>query len=337
MKLPTPFAIAIFAAALPALAAPAPLVCPAPQVVDGNKCSVTVALGWIAAGQGIDSIFTIYVPPGVSGPVEFEITALSSSLGSAYNGYLGVMFSDPGDPGGMVLTLADVSAGGPDSLGEVNPGQLVQFVAKQVCWDPTCTANAPTGAVPNMFSMQFKLSSPNPGDIQMTPNPMLTIRFLSATGVTFEETENAVRANAPFSIIPGVSLGATPAGRYVYTGTAVNQPFDAISISNLNNPNPISGTLTVKDRHGNSVASAPIPSIPSGGAAGYLVIGQFPGDPLGLLPSSTVLPADSDGIFRGSLEVATTGEALGGMCIILAQEYYGNTMLNMLVYRSAVP
>jgi hypothetical protein len=337
MKLPLPFAMTVLAAALPALAAPAAPVCPAPQVVEGNKCTVTVALGWIAAGQGIDSIFSIYVPPGVSGPVEFEVTDIKSSLGSAYTGYLGVVFNAAGQTGGTPLTLADIVAGAPDSIGTVDRGQLVQFAATQVCWDPTCTADAPAGAVPNMFSMQMKMSSPNPGDIQITPNPMLTIRFLSASGVTFEETESAVRSNSPFSIIPGVSLGATPAGRYVYTGTAVNQPFDAISISNLNNPNPISGTLTVKDRNGDPVASAPIPSIPAGGAAGYLVIGRSPGDPLGLLPSNTVLPAAADGIFRGTLEVATTGQVLGGMCIVLAQEYYGNTMLNMFVYHSPVP
>jgi hypothetical protein len=334
MKLRTLHVIAVLAAALPALAAPA---CPAPQVVEGNNCTLTVALGWVAAGQGIDSIFTIYVPPGVSGPIDFEVTALSSSLGSAYSGYLGVVINTPGQTGGTPLTLADVVAGGPDSIGTVDPGLQVQFAATQVCWDPTCTATAPAGAVPNMFSMQMKIASPNPADIQMTPNPMLTIRFLSASGVTFEETESPVRSNSPFSIIPGVSLGATPAGRYVYTGTAVNQPFDAISISNLNNPNPISGTLTVKDKNGNPVASAPIPLIPSGGALGRLVIGRFPGDTLGLLPSTTVLPAAADGIFRGTLEVATTGQVLGGMCIVLAQEYYGNTMLNMFVYHSAVP
>jgi hypothetical protein len=188
-----------------------------------------------------------------------------------------------------------------------------------------------------MFSIQWKMSSPNASDIAITPGPMLTVRFLNDSKVTFEETENSVRSNAPFSIISGVSLGATPAGRYGYTGTAVNQPFDAISISNVNNPNPIRGTLTVKDKNGDPVAWAPIPSIPAGGAAGYLVLGRFPGDTLGLLPSSTVLPAAADGVFRGTLEVATTGQVPGGMCIVLAQEYYGNTMLNMSVFHSPVP
>jgi hypothetical protein len=170
----------------------------------------------------------------------------------------------------------------------------------------------------------------------MTPTPMLTVRFLNGTNVTFEQTENAIRPNAPFSIIPGASLGATPAGRYVYTGTAVNQPFEAISISNLNNPNPISGTLTIKEKDGTPVASAPIPSIPSGGAASYLVIGRFPGDTIGLLPSSTVLPGSPDGVFRGIVEVATTGQTPSGICIVLMQEYNGNTVLNMPVFRSPV-
>lgn len=79
-------------------------------------------------------------------------------------------------------------------------------------------------------------------------------------------------------------------------------------------------------RWNQSIASATIPQIPIGGAAGYLVIGRTPGDALGLLPSSTVLPAGSDGIFHGTLVVN-----MNGPNIVLAQEYNGSAMLNLLV------
>src|SRR5439155_17103212 len=126
-----------------------------------------------------------------------------------------------------------------------------------------------------------------------------------------------LRANAPYSIIPGVNLGADPAARYVTTGTAVNLPFDVVSISNLNNPNSISGTATIKDERGNIIATAQIAAIPPGGAAGYLVIGRNPGDPLGLFPSSLVLPAGLDGVFHGILEIGMTGLTANGRCIVL--------------------
>ncbi len=132
-------------------------------------------------------------------------------------------------------------------------------------------------------------------------------------------------------------MGATPDSRYVFNGPAVTQPFDAISISNLDNPNPISGTLWVKAPNGNIVASATIPSIPPGGAAGYLVIGRTPTDTLGLLPSTTVLPAGVDGQFHGTLEVHMTGQTPTGFCVVFALEYNGNSMLNMPVFGSPNP
>jgi len=188
-----------------------------------------------------------------------------------------------------------------------------------------------------MFSIQFSQSSPNSTDLSLTPSPMLTIQFLSGNRVTFEETESATQSNSPYSFIPGINLGATPEGRYVYTGAAVNQPFDAISVSNLNNPYPISGTLTIQDVNAKTIATAPVPAISPGGAAGYLVIGRSPGDSLGLLPSSTVLPAGSDGIFHGTLLVSMQGLTPGGACIVLAQEYNGDTMLNLPVLLSSAP
>jgi hypothetical protein len=105
----------------------------------------------------------------------------------------------------------------------------------------------------------------------------------------------------------------------------VKQPFDALSVTNPSTA-PISGTVTIEDSNANTIATAPIPAIPPGGAAGYLVIGRTPGDSLGLLPSSTVLPAASDGIFHETLVVT-----MDGPNITLAQEYNGNAMLNLLV------
>ncbi len=177
-----------------------------------------------------------------------------------------------------------------------------------------------------MFSMQFIELSPNPADLMLTPPPQMTVQFLNGNQVTFEETETAQVTGTKNSYIPGINIGATPAGRYVLSGTAYTQPFDAISVTNQSTTGPISGTVTLQDGNGNSVATATIPEIPVGGAAGYLVIGRTPGDSLGLLPSSTVLPAGSDGIFHGTLVVN-----MNGPNIVLAQEYNGNAMLNLLV------
>jgi len=267
--------------------------------------------------------------------VTFQVNALNSSLGSSYTGYFGVKISSlDGTQTEGPFTISDILAGGPDVL---SPGEMQQTFITQVCWDPTCTSPAPAGAIPNMFSIQILISTPNTGDINLN-DLQLTVRFLTADGrVNLETQETALRTNSPFSIIPGINLGATPAKRYVFTGTSVNLPYDGLSISNLNNPNSVSGTATLKDSSGSPVASAPIPAIPPGGAAGYLLIGRTPGDPLGLFPSSTVLPAGADNVFHGTLEIATVGQTPNGQLIVLLQEYHGNAMLNALVFHSQVP
>jgi len=326
------FAIIVLAAALPAPAAP---TCNARQVVSGNDCTLSVALGWGVAGLGTASIVNIYVPPNASGPVDIEVTGLSSNLGSTYTGYFGLMGNGLGQPGSAILTLSDLMAGGAYPIGSVSPGQLISFQITQVCWDPTCTTAAPPGAVPNMFSMQLSLSSPTAADIN--PNSVqLTGQFLNGSQVTFEEQEPALYTNSIFSIIPGINLGATPATRYVYNGTALTLPYDVLSVSSFNNPNPITGNATLLDSNGNIVATAAIPAIPPNGAAGFLDIGRFPGDPLGLFPSSTVLPAGSDGIFHGSLVVGMSGQIATGITIVLSQEFNGNALLNLYVFHSPV-
>ncbi|HEX5431741.1 MAG TPA: hypothetical protein VFW83_07230 [Bryobacteraceae bacterium] len=164
-----------------------------------------------------------------------------------------------------------------------------------------------------------------------------TVTFLNGNRVTFQTRESAFRGNALFNIIPGINLGATPASRYVQDGAAWTMPFDAISVSNLNNTNSITGTVTLQDSDGHAVATASIPSIPPGGAAGYLLIGRAPGDSLGLFPSSTTLPAGDDGIFHRILVVGLTGLTPTGQSFVLAQEYNGNSMLNLPVFGSPVP
>jgi hypothetical protein len=332
MKLRPLLVFTVFAAALPALAA-----CPPPYGTVGTNCTFTSALGWLTAGQGTATIVTIYVPPRATGPIDFEVTALSSSLGTSYTGYLGFMVSSVGQPGGKVVTLSDIVASGPNSIGKVHPGQLIQFQITQVCWDQTCTQAAPTNAVPSMFGLQFVMSSPVSGDLDVTPTPRAIIQFLSGSRVTFETQVAAQASNSLYSIIPGISIGATPAGRYVLTGSAFNLPFDAVSISNVNNSNPITGTATLQDMNGNAVATSTIPAIPPGGSAGFLVIGRTPGDPAGLFPSSTVLPATPDGIFHGTLILGMTGLSATGFNIVAAQEYNGNAMLNLPIFHSPVP
>jgi hypothetical protein len=324
--------ITALAAGLPALAAPN---CNAPQVVQGNNCTLTASLGWVIAGLGTDSVYTEYVPPNASGPVTFQITGVNSSLGSTYTGYFGLKFGSlDGTQNYGPFTLSEIVALGPDIR---SPGEINQTLITQVCWDPTCTSAAPAGAMPNMFSLQLLISTPITTDINLN-DVQLTVRFLTADGrVNLETQETALRTNSAYSIIPGINLGATPEARYVFTGSAVNLPYDGISISNLNNPNSVTGVATLKDSGGAPIATTPIPAIPPGGAAGYLVMGRTPGDPLGLFPSSTVLPAGPDGVFHGTLEIATFGQTVNGQLIVLLQEYNGNAMLNAFVFHSPVP
>lgn len=327
------FALGVLATALPALAAP---TCNAGQTVVGNNCVFTLALGWITAGNGTDAIFGVYAPPNITGPLEIEITGLSSSLGDAYKGYLGFAGNAVGGTQIEQYTLADLVAGTQASIGVVGPGSGFQFQITKVCWDPTCTSPAPAGAVPNMLSMQLTMASPATTDLN-TNDIQLTVRFLNGTQVSFEEQEFGLHTNSQYDIIPGISMGATPASRYVYNNGALTQPFEVVSISNFANPNSIGGVVTLKDFDGNMIASKPLPSIGPNAAAGFLVIGK-PGDSTAsLFPSDTVLPAGADGNFHGVLEIQTAGQVATGIVTVLAQEFNGNTMLNMPVFHSPVP
>jgi hypothetical protein len=177
--------------------------------------------------------------------------------------------------------------------------------------------------------MQITMLSPSVPDLNVTPNPQLTIQFLNGNQVTVEETSNArPTPGRNISLIPGISLGATPDVRYLPNGTGgFTQPFDEFSVTNESGNGPITGSVTIEDSNGSPLVTASIQPIPAGGAAGFLLIGRTPGDALGLLPSTTVLPAGPDGLFHGILVVTMSGSN-----IVTAQELYGNAFLNLLVF-----
>jgi hypothetical protein len=315
MKTQALITMTLLAAALPALAVPS---CPAPQVPLDVNCTLTTTLGWAIAGQGTSTIITAYLPPSASGPVFLNLKGLYSNLGNSYTGFLGLATNTPGQAGVNVLTV-DNSI--PVTL---LPGQMYQTQVTQICWDPTCKAPAPAGAVGNMVSVQEILSSTVPADINLA-SVQLTAQFVSGNQVTFQQTEMSQQPGPNVSYIPGVNIGSTPAGRYVYNGSAVTQPYVVLSVTNASS-SPISGTVTLVDRKGNFVGTANVPTIPVNGAVGYLVVSRNLDDPLGLLNAGIVLPAGSDSIFHGTLIVNMSGPN-----VTLSQEFNGSSMLNLPV------
>lgn len=307
--------VAAMAVALPAMAEP---VCPAPQVPLDVNCTLTLTLGWGIAGLGTSTIITAYLPPSASAPVFLDFKALRSNLGNNYTGYIGVRASTPGQPGVTVLTPENA----PHTV--LAPGKTFQMQITEVCWDPSCRATAPAGAVGNMVSIQEMISSTTPADINLA-SVQLTVQFISGSQVTFQQVESAQLPGPNVSYIPGINIGSTPAGRYILNGTAVTQPYVTLSVTNAGSA-PITGTVTLFDRNNAFVTTAAIPTIPVNGAAGYLVVGRSQDDPLALFPYSIVLPGGSDSIFRGTLVVNMTGPN-----ITLAQEFNGSSMLNLLV------
>ncbi len=321
MKLQISSALFILAATMPAFAA---LNCGTYQVV-GTQCATNIILGWGTAGVGTDSLITFFVPPTVSAPVTFQFTQLNSSAGASYAGFFGAYGAFLGSaPKVQTVATAQPFTGGPGTGGILH--------ITNVCFDPTCTAAPPAGIVPDMFSAQFQVLASSAADLNMLVPPLLTIRFLDGNGiVTNEEQETALGANptATEFVIDGVAEGATAADRYVYSGSAVTEPFVAFSITNPSPTQSITGRLILYGVDGSIVASTTLSaSIPPLGAAGYLLIGRFPGDTLGLFPSTTVLPDPTNiGVSFGALGAAFTAPA-----IFLAQQYNGNAMLNMVVF-----
>jgi len=200
MKLGGVLAITVFAAALTAFAAP---TCPAPQVAQGSNCTLSVTLGWAAAGLGTQSILQFYVSPTASGPVTWTLTAINSSLGSTYTGFMGITVQGFSPGPGIPITVASAT---PDVL---NPGGYDVIRVAQVCWDSTCTAPAPSGPVANMFSAQLLISAPNPADVTAAVTT-LTIQFLNGNQVTFEEAETPNSPGRMFPTFLASALAALP-------------------------------------------------------------------------------------------------------------------------------
>jgi hypothetical protein len=158
-------------------------------------------------------ILNLYVPPTASGPVTWTVTALNSTLGGAYTGFMGITVQGFSPGPGIPVTVASLT---PDVL---NPGQADVIRIAQICWDSTCTAGAPAGVVANMFSAQLVLSAANPADVTAA-STHLTIQFLNGSQVTFEEAETAQLPGPNVSYVPGVTIAGTAAARYVYNGAA---------------------------------------------------------------------------------------------------------------------
>jgi hypothetical protein len=311
----------LFAAALPAFAAPS---CGTYAVV-GSQCARTVYLGWGIAGLSTQSWINVYAPPTVSAPVTFQMTQLNSSLGTSYTGFFGVRTNM--NSSGAVLT----TAASPISF-MAQPGQGAYWIVGATCFNAGCTAAAPaafTGPyLSNMFSMQMQILGSSAADLALVQLPLLTAKFLDSSGnVTLVEQEVAVEFPVSTAGINSLNEAGTAALRYVLSGSSYVDAFVAFSVTNPSATQSLTGTLNLVDFNNNVIATSPIPSIPPLGASGYLLIGRSPGDTLGLFPSSTILsPTGPEGVFHGTLRVNFSSPA-----IFLAQEFDGISMLNIVI------
>jgi hypothetical protein len=289
-------------------------------------CARTVFLGWGAAGLGTQSTITLLTSPSASGPVSYAITKLNSSKGTSYTGFFGVIASVNGGAQ-ATFTAATFTAS------TIPAGAGGQITVLKTCFDATCTLPPPAAFTGpylfNMFSVMMTITGASGADLDLTPLPLLTIQFLDSNGlVTFQEQEQAVDVTA-IKTTSGATLdeGATPAGRYLYTGAAVNLPFTSFSVTNPSTTASVTASIAISDATGNVVKTVPLPALPPLSAAGYLLIGRDPADLIGLLPSSTVLPAGADGIFHGTYSVVNSS----GPVIFLSQQFYGDSMLNSFI------
>jgi hypothetical protein len=287
----------------------------------GQLCSRTVVFGWGTAGQGTQSVIDYISRPAASGPVTFQITQINSSLGTSYSGYFGITMSTGGAP-------ASTYTSGTIPAATLQPGATSQTVVSQACFDSTCTAPAPFGAVANMFSVLLTITANTGADLDVTPLPLLTVQFLTTgADISFQEQEQALDVSAiGNSARASVNEGAADEGRYYYSGTALLEPYTAFSVSNPSATTPLSVTVVLYDFSGDSLASIPLPPLPPLGAAGYLLVGRTAGDALGLLPYDTLLPSGADEIFHG-----VYGAQANGPVVFLSQEFYGNSMLNAFI------
>jgi len=316
------FIVAAFAAMTPAAAANCEN-----YAVSGSNCVRTVFLGWGTAGGGTQSVITLLSGLSASAPVTYAITKLSSSKGTSYSGYFGINAGLNGAAPSPVTASSFASV-------SVAPGSGAQVAVSQTCFDATCTVAPPaafTGPyLSNMFSIMLTITASSGADLDVTPLPLLTIQFLNASGlVNFQEQEQAVDVTAVKTASTAIAdEGATPASRYVYNSAgAVSQPFTVFSVTNPSTTATVTASISVYGENNNIVATVALPTLAPLGAAGFLLVGRSPGDTLGLLPSSTILPAGPDGIFHGTINVANAS----GPIVFLSQEFFGDSMLNAFI------
>jgi len=288
----------------------------------GPLCERTVVLGWGTAGQGTESVIEFISRPQTSGSVTFQFNQLSSSLGSSYGGYFGIVMSVGGTP------AATFANGQIPSL-TLQPGNVTQAVVTETCFNASCNVTPPAGLVSNMFSMQLTILAASGADLDATPLPLLTIQFLNSTGaVSYQEQEQALDIAAiGSSARASVNEGASAQGRYYAPNGAYLQPYTAFSVTNPSSTSTLTASIVLYDFTGFPLATVPLPPIPPLGAVGYLLIGRSPGDPLGVLPFDTLLNSGADGIFHGVYGITQAN----GPVVFLSQEYYGNSMLNAYI------
>jgi len=316
--------LTLFAVLLPALLCWAPGTAAAATCENyttvGSECQRTAILGWGAAGLGTQSVIALVSRPTASGPVTFQVTQINSSLGSAYNGYFGITL-------GAVGVTPSTYTSGTMPPSTLQPGSTSQFVVSQVCFNAGCTAPAPSGAVPNMFSLQVTITANSGADLDVTPLPLLTVQFVTGGKVTLQEQEQALDVTTiPSSARASINEGASNAGRYVSVGGAFTEPYTAFSVTNPSATATLTSSIVLYDFLGNQLAAVPLPPLPPLAATAYLLVGRSAGDSLGLFPYSTLLPAGADGIFHG-----VYGMQANGPVVFLSQEFYGNSMLNAFI------
>jgi hypothetical protein len=286
----------------------------------GLQCSRTVIFGWGAAGLGTQSVIALVSRPTASGPVQFQITQINSSLGTGYTGFFGIALSANGG------TASTYSSGTVPAV-TLQPGTESLFMVSQTCFNAGCTASAAAGAVPNMFSMQLTVTANTGADLDITPLPLLTIQFITGGKVTLQEQEQALDVTAiPSSGRTSLNEGAADADRYVSVGGAFTEPYTAFSVTNPSSTATLTSSIVLSDFSGNQLATIPLPALAPQAAVAYLLVGRSAGDSLGLLPYSTLLPAGADGAFHGVYGVQASGPV-----VFLSQEFYGNSMLNAYI------
>lgn len=330
---------AFFVLALLASLAPPALAqttCPAPYLPFGPGCEFNAFYGWRMAGQGGTSRISYRNPENAKDLVNYDVIAAYPTIGKAYSGYYAVKMLETGTNLPSFLVTPTGNQGVSLTL---NPGAEANLDVVATCWDPTCTAPAPAGVVPNAGTFWVQVRSETVQfasdlDLQLEQNN-LTYQFGSGKCLGWQAQVPLLRQSQMGSEWSAkLDETALPANRYKWvSGTgcvsAVDGVFSALTLFNSSDTQPTQATVTIADDAGIPIVSTATPAIPPRGALGYLLAGRNPGDGLGLFPSSLALPADTDGQFRGNLVVQfTTGSGS-----IYVQRYEGYSMQNIVTSR----